>query len=96
VSNALLQSHAADPSGLNGERIARDEKFAPDVVELWCYPASVTFDVIEAAWRAAPRRERTLVGTITIYKQSAGQLFVSVRLFVWPAPAPLHIDEPPI
>jgi hypothetical protein len=93
---ALLQASAVDPSGLGGERIVRDEKYAPDVVEIWCYTGGPDFDEIERRWRAAPRRSRTLVLTVTPYKQSGNNRFVSVRLYVEPAPAPVHIDEPPI
>jgi len=83
-----------DPSGLNGERITRDEVYSPDVVELWLYPSSIGFESIAAAWRRAPRRGRELVLSVTPYKQDAGRLFVSVRLYVEPEPARLHIEEP--
>jgi hypothetical protein len=85
-----------DPSGLGGGRVHRNEAHAPDVVEIYEYPASLGFDAIEHAWRHAPRRERQLVLSVTPYKQSAGRLFVSVRLYVEPRPAPLHIEEPAV
>jgi hypothetical protein len=42
-----------DPSGLGGERLVRNEKQAPYIVECWAYPARITFDTIKAAWLEA-------------------------------------------
>lgn len=77
----------SDPSGLGGSRISRDETFAPDVVEFYEYPSSIGFDAIESAWRTAPRRPRTLVMSITLYRQREGRIEVRVRLYVEPSEA---------
>lgn len=78
---------------MGGELVNRIEH-GFDVVEIYAYPSSADFDAIKAAWHSAPRRPRTLVMSVTIYKQSAGRLFVSVRCYVEPTKAPVHIDEP--
>lgn len=83
-----------DPSGMGGHFITRDESNAPDVVEIYMYPSDADFDAIQSGWHTAPRRERHLVLSVTIYKQQAGRLFVSVRMYVEPVKAPLRIDEP--
>src|SRR5215218_1549489 len=67
---------AVDPSGLGGLLVTRDETHAPDVLEIYEYPAALTFDVIEAAWRAAPRRPRMLVGAVTLYQQRGDMMVV--------------------
>lgn len=84
-----------DPTGLGGERVFRDEAHAPDVLETWLYRGDHDFGAIELAWKAASRaRKHAIVMSVTPHKQSGSNRYVNVRLFEWPAPAPLHIDEP--
>jgi len=93
---AAAISGPVDRSGLNGQRIARSVANAPDILEVWQYPAYLGFDAIEAAWKSAPRVGRSLVLCVTPYKQSAGRLLVNVRLYEEAVPGPPHIEEPTV
>lgn len=81
-----------DPSGLNGERLYRNEKQAPYIEELYSYSTTIAFETIQAAWLKAFPRARHLTGVRTEGVRGGKRLIRIDRVEI--EPKPLHIDEP--